>query len=65
MSNKNTKEKEFIDALEEISERVSNMPEWKKEGWAILDENPDYNYNSQNAAEEKDITLNPNSKIYF
>lgn len=33
------KEEPFLDMekLQEISDRVDKMPQWKKEGWAILD----------------------------
>lgn len=33
-TNKNEK---FVEFLEEVGETVSKWPEWKKEGWAILD----------------------------
>jgi hypothetical protein len=33
---------DFVKALEKISERVEKMPDWKKNGWAILEENSTY-----------------------
>jgi hypothetical protein len=27
----------FLEELEKISNRVEDWPEWKKEGWAVLD----------------------------
>ena len=34
LTNKNEK---FVEFLEEVGENVSKWPEWKREGWAILD----------------------------
>ena len=36
------KDDSFLEALEKISKRVAQMPEWKKEGWAILEEESYY-----------------------
>lgn len=35
-------EKEFWEKVEEIAKQVDEWPQWKKEGWAILDMREDY-----------------------
>ncbi len=38
MINTDKEDKEFLEQLEQISKKLDEMPEWKKNGWAILDE---------------------------
>lgn len=37
MTNSTETNENFIEILEEIGEAVQKWPEWKREGWAILD----------------------------
>lgn len=43
MTNSTETNENFIEILEEIGEAVQKWPEWKREGWAILDLKEDTN----------------------
>lgn len=66
MTETSKKDKSFIEALEEISKRVEKMPEWKKEGWAILEEESYYCGSTEEFQNEKrylDFSDYPNKMV--
>jgi hypothetical protein len=58
-------EESFIEGLKRVSKRVEKMPEWKKVGWAILDDKSLQFDSPKETKVDKSKDLSSNYRVKF